>query len=74
MSEHDTEIDLDQLADYAAGLLDPAEAAEVEHLLATRPAWARTLAALTAAQPLVQAALAELASPPVPDDVAARLT
>lgn len=68
-----TEVDLDRLAEYAAGLLDPAQSADVERLVTTEPAWADTLAALTAAQPLVRDALAALTSPPVPDDVAARL-
>lgn len=66
-------VDLDRLADYAAGLLEPADAAQVEELLARDPEWARTLAALTSAQPLVQEALAGLGAPPVPDDLAARL-
>jgi hypothetical protein len=73
MSGNDSDVDLDRLAEYAAGLLDPEQAAEVERLVAAQPAWAQTLAALTAAQPLVRAALAGLASPPVPDDVVARL-
>jgi hypothetical protein len=68
-----TDVDLDLLADYADGLLDADRAAEVERLVATEPAWARTLTALTAAQPEVRSALAGLAAPPVPDDVVARL-
>jgi anti-sigma factor RsiW len=67
------DVDLDRLADYAAGLLDPTQAAEVEELIASDPAWADTFAALTAAQPLVRRALADLATPPVPADVVARL-
>jgi hypothetical protein len=68
-----TDDDLDRLADYSAGLLDPAGAAEVDRLIATDPAWAEAHAALRAAQPLVDAALAGLAEEPLPADVAARL-
>jgi hypothetical protein len=67
------DVDLDRLADYAAGLLDPGPAAEVERLVAAEPAWAHALAALTAAQPRVRSELAGLAAPPVPDDVVERL-
>jgi anti-sigma-K factor RskA len=66
-------VDLDLLAEYAAGLLDPAQAAEIERLVATDSAWADTLAALTDAAPRVQAALSELGAVAAPADVVARL-
>jgi hypothetical protein len=66
-------VDLDRLAEYAAGLLDAHEATEVELLVAARPDWAQALAALEAAQPRVHAALAGLGAAPVPDDVVHRL-
>jgi hypothetical protein len=68
----DLEIDIDRLADYAAGLLDPAEAAEVEQLITTEPGWSDALDALRAAEPRVQALLADQPAVPVPDDVLAR--
>jgi anti-sigma factor RsiW len=68
-----TEEEFDRLADYCAGLLDPAEEVAVERLIATDPRWSRAHAALTAAQPLVDRALAGLPEEPIPADVAARL-
>jgi anti-sigma factor RsiW len=68
-----TEEEFDRLADYCAGLLDPAEEVAVERLVATDPRWSRAHAALTAAQPLVDRALAGLPEEPMPADVAARL-
>lgn len=68
-----TDDDLDRLADYTAGLLDPVQAAEVDRLIATDAGWARTHAALVAAEPLVDRALAGLPAEPVPTDVADRL-
>ena len=68
-----TEEELDRLADYYAGLLDPAEEAEVDRLIATDPRWSRAHTALTAAAPLVDRALGGLAREPMPADVAARL-
>jgi hypothetical protein len=66
-------VDLDRLAEYAAGLLAPDAASEVEALLDDEPEWADALTALTAAEPAVRSALAELGAPAVPDDVLARL-
>ena len=66
-------VDLDLLAEYADGLLEPAQAAEIERLVATDPDWAGTLAALSDATPRVQAALAELGAVAAPADVVARL-
>jgi hypothetical protein len=68
-----TENDLDRLADYTAGALDPADAQEVDRLIATEPAWARAHAALESAQPRLTEALAGLPREPMPDEVAARL-
>ena len=68
-----TDDDLDRLADYTAGLLDPAEAAEVDRLIATDDGWARAHDALIAAQPLVDRALARLPEERMPADVAARI-
>jgi hypothetical protein len=68
-----TDDDLDRLADYAAGLLDPAEEAEVDRLIATDAHWARAHAALTSAQPLLDRALGGLPVESMPPDVAARL-
>ncbi|MBO0871255.1 MAG: hypothetical protein J2P15_22100, partial [Micromonosporaceae bacterium] len=66
-------VDLDRLAEYAAGLLDAREATEVERLVAARPDWAQALAALRSAQPRVHATLGGLGAVRVPDDVARRL-
>ena len=68
-----TEEELDRLADYCAGLLEPAEEAEIDRLIATEPRWSRAHTALTSAQPLVDRALAGLPREPMPADVAARL-
>jgi hypothetical protein len=68
-----TDDDLDRLADYCAGLLEPAEEARVEALITTDPGWARAHAALTATLPRVEAALSALPDEPVPADVAARI-
>jgi anti-sigma factor RsiW len=68
-----SESDLDRLADYTAGLLEDGDAAEVARLVATDPGWADAYAALTAAQPALDEALASLAPGPVPPDVVARL-
>jgi hypothetical protein len=68
-----SEDDLDRLADYAAGVLDPAGAAEVDRLIAGEPAWAEAHARLAAAQPWLDEALSGLPREPMPVDVAARL-
>lgn len=65
--------DLDRLADYSAGLLDPDAAARVRHRIEQDADWARAHAALTAAAPTLRAALAELADQPMPADVSARI-
>lgn len=67
------DADLDRLADYTAGVLDPPERRRVEDLLATDPDWRRAHAALNAADPRLDAAFATLASPALPAEVAARL-
>jgi hypothetical protein len=68
------DIDLDLLADHAAGLLDPAEQTRVARLIETDPAWAQVAAELTAAQPRLDAALAGLAGElSMPVDIADRL-
>jgi hypothetical protein len=69
-------VDLDRLADYAAGALDPAAAAEVERRVRADRRWARALDALVVADEAVRAELRDVASAhPVqmPDDVAARI-
>jgi anti-sigma factor RsiW len=71
-----TERDLDRLADYTAGVLDPDDAAEVERLIATDPAWATAHRSLAAATVAVQADLRGYARSriePMPADVAARI-
>jgi hypothetical protein len=65
--------DLDRLADYTAGLLDPAQETELDRLIATDPAWARAFADLTAAGPRLDADLAALGDAPIPSEVAERL-
>jgi hypothetical protein len=65
---------LDRLADYTAGVLDPAGAARVRVLIDTDPDWARAYAGLTAAAPRLDAALSTLADPPMPTEVAERLS
>ena len=68
-------VELDRLADYAAGLLDGTPQGEaVARLIATDPAWAEAYAQLTEADPRVRADLAALrADDPVPAEVMARL-
>ncbi len=69
-------VDLDLLADYAAGVLDPRAAAEVAHLISTEPAWARAHAALVRADAAVQGDLRAYAQShlePMPADVVARV-
>lgn len=70
------EFDLDQLADYAAGLLHGAEAAEVADLVVTDPTWRSAFTALLEADATVRARLhdaAQAAPELMPDDVVARL-
>lgn len=69
-------VELDRLADYAAGLLDDTpDAAEVAHLIAIDDAWAEAYARLVAADTRVRADLVALgaAAEPMPAEVAARL-
>jgi negative regulator of sigma E activity len=65
--------DLDQLADYAAGLLDDARSAELAAVLESDPAAAQLYAALGHADDLVRAELRELPAITMPADVIARL-
>jgi hypothetical protein len=70
------EVDLDLLADFAAGVLDPSDTAQVAHLVATDDRWAAALTAVRAADDLVRAELSDLARSsfePMPADVALRL-
>ena len=73
MSPIDDE-ELDRLADYAAGLLDRETAARVRERIATDPDWAGAYADLAGADPRLDAALADLRDPPLPRDVADRLS
>jgi hypothetical protein len=69
------EVDLDLLADYAAGVLDEAESRRVGELVESDPQWARAHRALLAADAAVAAQLRAVAKVDlaIPDDVAARL-
>jgi hypothetical protein len=69
-------VDLDLLADYSVGVLDPPRAAEVAHLISTEPAWARAHAALARADAAVRVDLrahAQSRPEPMPADVVARV-
>jgi hypothetical protein len=69
-------VDLDLLADYAAGVLEPQAATEVAHLISTEPAWARAHAALARADAAVRVDLrahAQSRPEPMPADVVARV-
>jgi negative regulator of sigma E activity len=68
-----TDDDLDRLADYAAGLMEPDQAARIARLIETEPEWARAHAALTVTASEVTSALAGLAVLSIPTDVADRL-
>jgi len=71
-----SEVDLDRLADYAAGVLDHADAAEVSRLIAAEPAWASAYMALVAADAATRRHLRAYAQShiePMPADVVARL-
>jgi hypothetical protein len=67
--------ELDELADFAEGVLDRSAGARVAALVRTDERWAAALAALTEAAPATVAALHTAAEMPVamPEDVAARL-
>lgn len=68
--------DLDRLADYAAGVLDRIEAAEVSRLIATQPSWADAYLGLVAADAMTKAELradARARLEPMPSEVIARL-
>ncbi len=67
------DVDLDRLADYAAGLLDVRERREIDELIRTDPDWRQAHQALAGAQPRLDAALAGLRDAPLPVDVAGRL-
>ncbi len=72
LSEHD----LDRLADYVAGVLDPPASAEVVELIATDPVWAAAFAELVGAGATVRAQLQSYGQAevdPMPADVVARI-
>jgi hypothetical protein len=64
------DIDIERLADYAAGALPRREAAKVARLAEADPTVAQMLAELTEGQQRAQASLRSLPSEPIPDDVA----
>jgi hypothetical protein len=69
-------VDLDRLADYAAGALEGADEAAVAHLLHTDAAWRSAYAALVAADDLVRTQLraeAHRRLEPMPADVVVRI-
>lgn len=69
-------VDLDLLADYAAGALEGSpEEERASKLVASDPRWADALRSLRAADAMVRADLARLAQtpPPIPADIATRL-
>lgn len=69
-------VDLDLLADYAAGALEGSpEEERASRLVASDPKWAEALRSLRAADAMVQADLARLADTPqpIPADIATRL-
>jgi hypothetical protein len=68
-----SDADLDRLADYTAGVLDPQEEHRVTELIRTDPAWQRAHRDLADAQPRLDAALAGLGPATMPKDVADRL-
>lgn len=72
MTEH---VDLDLLADHAAGLLDPDLATEVDRLIHEEPEWARMEAALRSTNATVEARLRDMGErpEPMPAEVADRL-
>ncbi|OLB75490.1 MAG: hypothetical protein AUI14_20940 [Actinobacteria bacterium 13_2_20CM_2_71_6] len=68
-----SEMDLDRLADYTAGLLDEPERVRIDRLIATDPTWREAHAALVAARPRLDAALSGLGAVAMPANLAARL-
>lgn len=71
-----SELDLDRLADYTAGVLGEAEAAEVAALVATDPTWGAAYDELVAADAAVTAMLRADSTgqlEPMPADVVARV-
>jgi hypothetical protein len=76
MSEPSPHLDLDALADVLAAQEDPVGGPEAAHSghLAGCPSCASRLAELRAAEARVVATLAALPPPPVPEDLAERLT
>ncbi len=69
-----SEDDLDRLADYTAGVLDPAEEAEVAALVAVDPAWSTAYEQLVAADAVVATRLREdVGDEAMPADIVARL-
>ncbi len=68
-----SEVDLDRLADFADGLLEPGPATEVARLVRTDPAWAGALAQLRTANDEVSRLLRDAPAVPMPALVAARL-
>src|SRR5262245_53617476 len=73
-----TWAELDQLADWTAGLLTGPDADHITHLIATDPRWRKAHTALTHAQPALHTALHTAATAinpgPIPPDIAARIT
>ncbi|HET8681574.1 MAG TPA: hypothetical protein VFM54_06835, partial [Micromonosporaceae bacterium] len=69
-------VELDRLADYAAGVLDGTpQAEEIAHLIAAEPAWTAAYAELVNADQTLRGELAALRTvdEPMPAEVAARL-
>jgi hypothetical protein len=69
------EVDLDLLADYAAGVLDETDSRHVRELIESDPRWTQAHDAVLAADAAVAAQLRAVAQVDltIPDDVAARL-
>lgn len=70
-----SETDLDLLADYAEGLLDPERAEQVARRIDADPEWALTHQLLTGVDPRLDQAVSTYAAatPELPADVAARI-
>ncbi len=72
-----TDDDLDRLADYAAGVLDSSEAAEIDELIQSRQEWRSAFEALVAADHVVRDELRSLAivsAEPMPTSVSNALS